>query len=248
MAVIDINCDMGEGAGNDASIMPHISSANIACGYHAGDERSIWHTIELALQHGVAIGAHVSFLDRANFGRTEMDIPLAEVYDLVTQQLVLINEIAEELGTSPVHVKPHGALYNMAAVNRDLAQVIARAVRDFDRQLLLYGLSGSHSISEAASLGIRTVAEAFADRAYEADGSLVARSKPGALIDDKNKAAAQVLQIVREGNVEAISGEHIPIKAETICIHGDGPHAAEFARHIHQTLTMQGIRLAPISR
>lgn len=248
MPVVDINCDMGEGAGNDAMIMPYISSANIACGYHAGDEHSMWNTIELAAKNNVAIGAHISFPDKQNFGRTEMDIPVSEVYDLVTRQLVSINEIAETLDQTIHHVKPHGALYNMSATNKDLAHIIARAVRDFDRRLLLVGLCGSYSISEAAGIGINTVQEAFADRRYRDDGNLVSRSNANALINDEKEMVKQVLQIVLEGRVTTANGGVIALKADTICIHGDGRHAIKFAKYIHQTLTMQGIEIKRVNK
>src|SRR5688572_23525121 len=182
MSNIDINCDMGEGAGNDERIMPFISSANIACGYHAGDEKSIWNCIELSLQHGVAIGAHVSFLDKENFGRKEIKLDPPAVYELVTQQLVIMFELTSALDTQIHHVKPHGALYNMAAKDPMLANAIAAAVKDFDHNLLFYGLSGSSLVTEAKKLGLATVAEVFADRSYQDDGTLTPRSMHGALI------------------------------------------------------------------
>jgi len=231
---IDINCDMGEGIGNDDLIMPYIHSANIACGYHAGDEKMIWNTIELALQHNVRIGAHVSFLDKENFGRTEMDLSPGEVYDLVTQQLLVIKEIADDLSAKIVHVKPHGALYNMSAKDPVLAKTIAGAIKDFDDNLVLFGLSGSHSIREAKTIGLKTANEVFADRTYQDDGSLTPRSQPGALISDSSQVIQQVLQMINEGTVTTISGKKIPIIAETICIHGDAEHAVEFAKAIHE--------------
>lgn len=233
---VDINCDMGEGIGNDELIMPFITSVNIACGYHAGDAATMWQTVESAIKRNVSIGAHPSFLDRKNFGRTEMDLEMEEIYDLVTQQLIILNEITSELETKLQHVKPHGALYNMSAKDLSLANTIARAVKDFDTSLILFGLSGSHSISEAKKIGLQTVSEVFADRTYQDDGSLTPRSQPNALIEKTDKAVAQVLQMIKEGTVTTVSGKIIPIVAETICIHGDGKNAVEFAKAIHDAI------------
>ncbi len=241
MSAIDLNCDMGEGIGNDERIMPFISSANIACGYHAGDEQTIWKTIELAIKHKVAFGAHVSFHDKENFGRSEMKIPPDQVYDLVTQQLIIIKEIADSFNVAARHVKPHGALYNMSAKDVKLAKAIAQAIKDFDERLVLFGLSGSCSISEAKKIGLRTANEAFSDRTYQEDGSLTPRSQPNALLEDAGKAVQQVLQILKEKTVATISGKTIPIVAETICIHGDGKNAVEFAKTIYGQLKQNNI-------
>jgi 5-oxoprolinase (ATP-hydrolysing) subunit A len=231
-----INCDIGEGTGRDKLIIPFIDAANIACGYHAGDVATMQQTIEGCIQHNVAIGAHPSFHDRENFGRKEMDLPVQDLYELLTQQLIVINEIADSLGAKLNHVQPHGALYTMSAKDALLANVIARAVKDFDSHLILYGLSGSYSISEAKKIGLQTASEFFADRSYQDDGSLTSRSQPGALINDTNKAVQQVLQMINEGMVTTVSGKKIPIVAETICIHGDGEHAVEFAKAIHDAM------------
>jgi len=243
---VDLNCDMGEGIGNDELIMPFISSANIACGYHAGDEKTIWKTIELALKYKVAVGAHVSFLDRENFGRSEMKLPAAEVYDLITQQLIIIKEIADRFSLKLNHVKPHGALYNMAAKDAGLAHGIASAIKDFDERLLLFGLSGSHSINEARAIGLRTVSEVFADRTYRDDGSLTPRSQPNALIEDLEKSIKQVLQMINHRTVTTTSGKTIPIVSETICIHSDGKHAAAFAKNISENLKQNNIAIQSI--
>lgn len=232
----DTNCDMGEGIGNDEAIMPFINSANIACGYHAGNEDTMKRTVELAIQHNVAIGAHPSYLDRENFGRTDIRIPLGEVYDLVTKQIHLLGKITKTAGTSLHHVKPHGALYNMAARSKPLAAVVALAVKDVDEKLKLFGLSGSHLIKEGRKLGVKTVSEVFADRSYQDDGRLTPRSEPDALINDTNKVVQHVLQMIKEGMVTTVSGKIIPIVAETICIHGDGIHAVEFAKAIHDAI------------
>lgn len=246
MGEIDLNCDMGEGISNDELIIPFISSVNIACGYHAGDEKTIWKTIELAVKNDVAIGAHVSFLDRNNFGRSEMSLPSHEIYELVEQQLIVIKEIADSFDIRINHVKPHGALYNMSVRDTVVAKAIAEAIKDFDSNLILFGLSGSYSISKAKSTGLKTASEAFADRTYEDDGSLMPRSQPNALIEDAGKAIQQVLQMIKEGTVTTVSEKQIPIVAETICIHGDGKNAVEFAKHISEAIKKEGIRISPL--
>ena len=242
----DINCDIGEGIGNPASsagrdelIMPFISSANIACGYHTGDSETMWQTVETAIKHNVFIGAHPSFFDRKNFGRTEMNLDPQEVYELVSQQLIILDEIASGLNAKLNHVKPHGALYNMSAKDAVLAKIIAKAVKDFDASLILFGLSGSHSISEAKGIGVQTANEVFADRTYQDDGSLTPRSQSNALIENTDKAVQQVLQMIKEGTVTTVSGKIIPIVAETMCIHGDGKHAVEFAKAIHTAIRIR---------
>jgi UPF0271 protein len=236
----DINCDMGEGSGHDAGIMPYISSASIACGFHAGDEETMKHTVELAMKHRVLIGAHPSFADRENFGRNEIRLPLNEVYDLVTEQVHRLGKIARAAGTSLHHVKPHGALYNMAAREKPLAAVIARAIKDVDEHLKIYGLCNSHLTEEAENTGIKAVSEVFADRSYQDNGMLTPRSGKDALINDTGKVVMQVLQMVEHGTVTAVSGKVIPVKAETICIHGDGEKAVDFAKAIYDAIIRKG--------
>lgn len=233
---VDINCDMGEGMGNDEQIMPFITSANIACGYHAGDISTMQKTIELCLKHDVAIGAHPSFFDRQNFGRTAIQLSAEEIYELIIQQLLILTEVANAFNTTLHHVKPHGALYNQSAKESSIATIIAKAVKDFDNQLILYGLSGSESIKQAQATGIKTASEVFADRSYQDDGSLTPRSMANALIEDVDKATAQVLQMVCEGAVTTVSGNTIPITAETICIHSDGKYAVELAKSVHKVI------------
>lgn len=233
---IDINCDMGEGIGNDEAIMPFITSANIACGYHAGDAETARATILSAKTAGVNIGAHPSFFDRDNFGRTEMETSPAEVYQLVTEQLFWFKKIADTADAKVHHVKPHGALYNMAARDGELAKAVAQAVKDFDAGLVLFGLSGSASITEAKAINLQTRSEVFADRTYGDNGSLTPRSQPNALIEEEAKAVEQVLQMVQKGTVKTVSGKEISIIAETVCIHGDGKHAVAFAKRLFQTL------------
>jgi UPF0271 protein len=246
MGSIDINCDMGEGMGNDEALMPFISSANIACGFHAGDKITMDRTIELAKKYHVAIGAHPSFFDKENFGRTEMDLSPDEIYDLIVLQLRVIDKTARSKNARLHHIKPHGALYNMSAKDQEIAAAIARAVKDFDQELILFGSNGSHSIMQATALGLRTASEVFADRTYQDDGSLTPRSQAEALIGDVDKAVQQCLQMIDEKTVTTVSGKKIPIVAETICIHGDGKHAVEFAMTIHQRLKHNNIDIKAI--
>jgi len=233
---IDLNCDMGEGMPTDAEIMPYISSANIACGYHAGDRDTMEQTITLALQHQVAIGAHPGFRDKENFGRTEQQLSDAEVYDLIATQLYTLDKVCLSLNATIQHVKPHGALYNMAARDQHLSTIIAQAIRDANPALCLFGLSNSWLIKAAAAMGLKTASEVFADRTYQEDGSLTPRSQPNALIDNEADALQQVLQMVTKQEVTTVNGKTVPIRAETICLHGDGAHAVAFARAVHKTL------------
>jgi UPF0271 protein len=251
MFSIDLNCDMGEsfGAwtmGRDAELMDYISSVNIACGFHAGDASVMRKTVELAFEKGVAVGAHPSYPDLQGFGRRAMAISPDEVFDIVLYQVSALKGICEASGGKLHHVKPHGALYNQAAKDRDLARAIAKAVSSLDAGLILYGLSGSLSISEAEGLGLKTASEVFADRTYQANGSLTPRSQPNALIRDVEKAAAQVMQMVREQTVTATGGETIRLKSETICIHGDGENALEFAKAIRAALTENGVIISSL--
>jgi 5-oxoprolinase (ATP-hydrolysing) subunit A len=253
MPAIDINCDMGEGSGNPASppgrdemIMPFVSSANIACGYHAGSEAMIRQTIELARKNNVAIGAHPSFFDKENFGRTEKHLAADKIYDLIILQFRVMEQIATHLHTKLHHVKPHGALYNMSAKDPIIANAIANAVKDFDDKLILFGLSGSASIREAERLELKTASEVFADRTYQDDGSLTPRSQTNALIEDAAVSVMQVLQMIKEGTVISVNGNKISITADTICIHGDGKNAVEFAKAIHQNLKRNRIDIKAI--
>lgn len=234
--MIDINCDMGEGLENEAQLIPFISAANIACGYHAGNEETMRQVIKLCLQNNVHIGAHPSFDDKENFGRTAIQLPVKEIYNLITTQLEIINAIAIECGAKLHHVKAHGALYNMAAKDVAMAKAIAQAVKDFDLSLVYYGLSGSVMIEEAAKLGLITANEVFADRTYQTDGSLTPRSQKNALIDDSNELIKQVTKFIKENKVTTVTGEDIFLKADTICIHGDGANAVEFAKAIYESI------------
>lgn len=200
-------------------------------------------TVETAVLHGVAIGAHPGFDDKANFGRTEMELPAAQLYDLVARQIALLQAVCLAAGVRVRHVKPHGALYNMAARDISMSRTIAAAVRDVDERLVLYGLSGSCLIDAAGEAGLRTASEVFADRTYQPDGSLTSRKLPGAMIGNEDEAIAQVLGMIRQGTVPSLPGAVVRIRAETVCIHGDGAHAVDFAQRIQQTLKNNGIEI-----
>jgi len=238
MLICDLNCDMGEGIGNDEAIMPFITSANISCGFHAGNGDTIRHTMLLAVKHKVLVGAHPSFRDKENFGRKEMHLDHDKLYAIVLEQLIKIDLIAKEKGATLHHVKPHGALYNMAAKDAEIAKTIALTIKDFNDELVLYGLSNSVLINEAKMLGLKTANEVFADRTYQDDGSLTPRSQPNALIEDEEQCIQQVLQMIKQGTVRATSGKIIPMRADTICIHSDGMHAIRFAKKIHEALQL----------
>lgn len=223
----DLNCDMGEGMPGEPRLMPLLDSANISCGYHAGDEKGIAATIELALKHGVRIGAHVSFPDKENFGRKEMHLPIDAIHLMVLQQLEFLGNLLQRTGGKIVHVKPHGALYNMSARAPAMASAIAYAVKEFNAELSIYGLSGSASVEEARKAGMKAVEEVFADRRYRDDGTLVSRSRPEALIETVADCVSQAEQLL-EGKLQTVSGKMISLKAESFCVHGDGPHAYAF--------------------
>jgi len=247
--IIDINCDLGEGMESDALLMPFISSANIACGYHAGDADTMRKTVVLCMENNVAIGAHPSFYDRTNFGRTDMTNTAyqpKEIPALITEQLELLQNICKESGTRMHHVKPHGALYNRAAWDETVAGFIAGAVSAFDKRLVFYGLSGSKMETAAAAHGLVFASEVFADRSYQDDGSLTPRTMPYAVIEEDEKVLSQVLEMVQQQQVATLSGKIISIKADTICIHGDGLHAAQFAATIYQYLKNSNIDIQTI--
>jgi 5-oxoprolinase (ATP-hydrolysing) subunit A len=231
----DINCDMGEEMGYDEAIMPYITSANIACGYHAGNETTIKETILLSKRYNVHVGAHPSFLDKENFGRTEKQTIPADVYKLVKDQLFLFQNIAIYNDCIMHHVKPHGALYNMAARDAVLAKALCQAIKDVDANLILFGLSGSLIIKEAKAIGLTVWNEVFADRTYGDDGSLTPRTSENALINDAEKAVAQVREMLSQKTITALSGKQIPVDAETICIHGDGKNGVAIARALYET-------------
>lgn len=252
-ARVDLNCDMGEsfGAyriGADEEVFPYITSANVACGFHGGDPSVMRTTLARARERGVAVGAHPGFPDLIGFGRREIDASPQEVYDLVVYQVGALLGFTSAAKMAMQHVKPHGALYNMAVVKPELAAAIARAVRDVDRGLVLFGLPGSHLISEGESAGLRTAAEAFADRNYMSDGSLVSRRRPDAHVHDATEAVARAVRMVRDGKVQSVDGQEISLRVDTICIHGDGPHAAEFAKRLREGFATAGIAVEPLGR
>ena len=248
---IDLNCDMGESfgrytIGNDEAMMPYITSANIACGLHAGDPLVMEHTVHLAQEHGVGIGAHPGFPDLQGFGRRVMQLAPEEAEAFVLYQIGALAAFAKAAGGELVHVKPHGALYNLAARDRPLAEAIIRAVARFSRQLILVGLANSLLVEAGLEAGLPVAREAFADRAYEADGSLRSRRLPGAVLEDPAQAVEQVVRIARDGLVVAYSGEEVPVQAETICLHGDTPTAVEIAKTIRGELEAAGIEVMPM--
>ncbi len=249
MKRIDLNCDLGEsfGAwrmGEDAALLELVSSANVACGFHAGDPTIMRQTVDLAAAHDVAIGAHVSLPDLQGFGRREMRVSADEVYVMTLYQLGALSAFCRAAGTRLAHVKPHGALYNMAARDRTLADAIARAAHTFEPRLILFGLAGSALIDAGTALGLAVAAEAFADRRYRVDGSLQPRGEPGAVIDDAAAATAQALNIVRDGTVIAAHGEAVSLQVDTLCLHGDGAHAVSLARRLRAALEHVGVRIA----
>lgn len=250
---VDLNCDMGEsfGAyhiGADDAVFPFITSANVACGFHGGDPTVMRTTLEKAREHGVAVGAHPGFPDLIGFGRRNMDLAPGEIYDLVVYQVGALLGFTRAVGVDLQHVKPHGALYNMAAANQPMAAAIARAVRDVDPQLVLFGLPGSFLISEGEAAGLTTAGEAFADRNYLSDGSLVSRRRPDAQVHDAAEAVTRAIRMVREGKVRSVDGQDVAIRVDTICLHGDGPHAAEFAERLRGTFEAEGIDVRALGR
>ncbi|MCW1876708.1 MULTISPECIES: 5-oxoprolinase subunit PxpA [Erwiniaceae] len=231
---IDLNADIGEGCSGERELLTLVTSVNIACGFHAGDASTMLQSVRQALEAGVAIGAHPSFPDRENFGRTAMHLPPEEIYAQVIYQVGALKALTESLGGRLVHVKPHGMLYNQAAREAPLAEAIAQAVKAVDPALVLVGLAGSESIRAARSQGLVTCEEVFADRGYQYDGSLVPRGQPGALIEEAELAIRQTLDMVQRGEVQSVTGEWVAVRAETVCLHGDGPHALNFAQRLRQ--------------
>ncbi len=245
---IDLNCDMGEsyGAwtmGQDQALLDLVTSANIACGFHAGDPATMLRAVQLAVAKGVALGAHPSLPDLQGFGRRTMAVTPEETRGLTLYQMGALDAFAKAAQTRLHHVKPHGALYNMAAKNRSLADAIAGAVRDFDPSLILVGLSGSELIRAGERIGLRCASEVFADRGYEGDGSLSPRGQPGAMITDEDIAVARVLRMVLEGRVETRTGMEVALQADTVCIHGDQPKALAFARRLRSALEEAGVEV-----
>ena len=242
--IIDLNADLGEGCANDSALLQLVSSANIACGFHAGDALLMHQCVREALKNGVAIGAHPGYPDRQNFGRTAMALPPETVYVQTLYQIGALAAIVRAEGGELRHVKPHGMLYNQAAKEAPLADAIARAVRDFNPDLVLVGLAGSELIRAGQHYRLATRQEVFADRGYLVDGSLVPRSQPGALIADEEQALAQTLEMVQHHRVRSVTGEWAHVVAETVCLHGDGEHALEFARRLRAAFAGRHVQVS----
>jgi 5-oxoprolinase (ATP-hydrolysing) subunit A len=242
---IDLNADVGEGTGHDAELIPLVTSVNIACGAHAGDPAGMAQAVELARRHSAAIGAHPGYPDREGFGRRELAMAPDELTASLLAQLEALVAVVAAAGLTMGHVKPHGALYNQAARDRALAAIVAQAVRQSDPSLTLVGLAGSALLEAGREAGLAVASEAFADRAYEADGSLRSRTLAGAMMQTPEAAAEQALSIVRSSKVTSYDGQTVRVAADTLCIHGDTPGAAEYARHVRRALELAGVTVAP---
>ncbi len=253
MRQIDLNCDMGESFGRyklglDEEIIKYISSANIGCGFHGGDPLVMRKTIKMAKEGGVGIGAHPGFPDLVGFGRRLMDVSPSEVRNDVLYQIGSLYAFARAEGIQLQHVKPHGALYNIAAQNEELGRAVAEAVREFDRDLILVGLAGSKLLKVARKMGLKMASEAFADRAYNSDGSLVSRRLPHALITDQKAVISRAIQMVMDGRIISVDGEPIEVKVDTICLHGDNPEALQLARTLRERMEEAGISVVPMGK
>jgi len=242
---IDLNADVGEGVGDDAALVPLITSANIACGAHAGDLQTMRQTVGLAVRHGVAVGAHPGYRDREHFGRRPMQLPPRQLISLVLDQVGALDTIAADAGTHVVHVKPHGALYNQAEIDDQVAATLVAAMRAYPRLVRLVGRAGSALERAARSAGLPFVPEAFADRRYRRDGSLAPRSEPGSVLEDPEAVAAQVRRLVETGELEADDGSRVRVAFETLCLHGDTPGAARLAKRVRRLLAELGVAVAP---
>jgi len=240
---IDLNCDVGEGAGNEERILPLVSSANVACGFHAGDPTSLRETLRLARRHGVAVGAHPSYPDRESFGRTPLARSPEKVRDDVVYQVAALAGLCRAEGIALRHVKPHGALYNAAAQDRALAEAICEAVRSFDPGLTVVCLAGSPMAEVVRAARLRCAEEAFADRAYTAQGTLVPRTQPGAVLEDPARVAERVSILAREGYLGSIDGRPVPVRADTLCVHGDTPGALALLQAIRARLAADGVEV-----
>lgn len=243
---IDLNSDLGEGALFDEQIIPLISSANIACGFHAGDCSIMDKTVRLCKDNNVSFGAHPGYPDRENFGRTNMNVTPQQVYEYTLYQLGALDAFAKANATKLNHIKPHGAMYNMAGKDIKLADAIVRAIKDFDDSLILLALSGSKMIESAKANGLKYASEVFADRAYEEDGSLRARSLEGSMITDENEAISRVVRMITEGKVKTFSGQDIDIEADSVCVHGDGEKALAFVKALRKAFAENNIEIAPL--
>ena len=242
-ADVDLNADLGEGAGYDLELLDLVTSANISCGFHAGDPATILQSIRDAAERNVAVGAHPSFLDRENFGRSEIDLRPAEVFAQVGYQLGAFGTLATAATVRMAHVKPHGALYNMAARNEELANAIVQAMLVVDPYLILFAPPNSALERAAEAAELRVVCEVFADRNYLADGSLVPRTRADAMLSDAEGAAKRVARMLREGKVMSVEGHDVDVRAETVCVHGDTPGAVEFVRNLRVELELLGVNI-----
>lgn len=250
-AHVDLNCDLGESFGRwelgcDEKVLPLVSSANVACGMHAGDPLTMARTIRLAKAAGTSVGAHPGYPDLVGFGRRAMALTPEEAYACVQYQVAALSGMCHAQGVRLAHVKPHGALYNAAARSAELAGAVARAVADLDASLVLVALSGSALAQAGRDAGLAVAEEFFADRGYASDGTLVTRGQPGALVTDAREAAARVIRAVREGVVTSVDGREVPVRCDTVCIHGDGPAALAFAAGVRTALLAEGVRIAPM--
>lgn len=251
MYKVDVNSDLGESFGRytlgmDADILPLVSSANVACGYHASDPLVMNKTIAMAKEAGVRVGAHPGFPDLMGFGRRNMDVSPAEAKAYTLYQLGALDAFCKAHGVKMQHVKPHGAMYNMAGKDYALSKTICEAIYEYNKDLIVMALSGGELVHAAEDMGLKVAREVFADRAYEEDGSLVNRRKEGAMITDENEAIARVVRMIKEQKVTAITGKDIPIKADSVCVHGDGVKALAFVKKIRETLTAEGIEIVPL--
>lgn len=248
---VDLNSDLGESFGRytlgmDDKVIPLITSANVACGYHASDPLVMDKTIAMAKAAGIRVGAHPGFPDLMGFGRRNMGVSPAEAKAYTMYQLGALDAFCRSKGVKMQHVKPHGAFYNMAAKDYEMSKAICEAIYEFDRNLIVMALSGGELLKAAMDMGLRAAREVFADRAYEEDGSLVNRRKEGAMITDEDEAIARVIRMVKEQKVTAITGKDIPIQADSVCVHGDGVKALAFVQKIRETLTAEGICICPV--
>jgi UPF0271 protein len=241
---VDLNADLGEGSGHDAELFDLISSANIATGFHAGEPVSIFDSICAAKEKGVAVGAHPSFADRENFGRKEIDVPIPELFAQLVYQIGAFQALALAANARPNHVKPHGALYNMAVRDEKMAEAIAHAIVAVDPSLILFAPANSAMERAGSKAGLKIAREIFADRNYLNDGWLVPRTRPDALLHDPKQAAERVLRMLREGKVRSVEGRDVQVRGESICVHGDTPGAVEFARELRMQLEREGVRIS----
>ena len=251
--VIDLNSDLGESFGRydlgcDEKLVPLLTSVNAACGFHAGDPLVMRKTVRLAKEAGVSVGAHPGFDDLQGFGRRNIVLSYDELYACVLYQVGALDAFVKAEGMKLAHVKPHGAMYNMACKDKGMSEAICRAVKDYDPGLIVLAQESGLLYQTAVETGLRAAAEVFADRAYEEDGTLVARSKPGAMIKDPGEALARVIRMIREGKVTAITGKDIPVKADSVCVHGDNEQALAFIEEIRTQCRKEGIRISPISQ